>query len=50
MTLWTAGGEASDEHDRTNSGRAKRLHLQNGIDYSKKDNIRCWSQGNTNIS
>ena len=29
--LWTARGEASDEHDRTNGGRAKLLHLQNGI-------------------
>ena len=29
--LLTAGGEASDEHDRTNGGRAKLLHLQNGI-------------------
>ena len=31
IILWTAGGEASDEHDRTNGGRAKLLHLQNGI-------------------
>ena len=31
IILWTAGGEASDEHDKTDGGLAKLLHLQNGI-------------------